>query len=167
MSRWRSGDGPKLRPLTAGEVALGISLFGEAIAYDRVRISVRTWGLPAIVFGSRITFPPSTGAPTDFTAEAPTDRAWLVHELTHVWQFQNRAAKAIASWIATGLCGGYGPGLPGYRYDLPLRSWGTYNLEQQASIVEHAYMLSETGACPRGPVGATLEAYRACAPFVR
>ena len=167
MTRWRSGASPGVRPLTAGETALAASLFGESIEYGRVRIAVRAWGRAAIAFGSRITFPPATGAPLDFAAEGPGDRAWLVHELTHVWQFQTWGARTLMSWAATALSGGYGPGLPGYRYAAPLRAWETYNLEQQASIVEHAYLLAETGACARAPAGASLEDYRRCAPFVR
>jgi hypothetical protein len=166
MSRWRSGQAWAPRALTVGEAALGRSLFGADIDYDRVRIAVRAWGRPAIVFGSRITFPPTTAAPLDFAAETPADRAWFVHELTHVWQFQNWGLQTLGSWALTAFTGGYGPGLSGYRYSLPLGSWERYNLEQQASIVEHAYLLAETGVCPRAPAGATLDAYRACTPFV-
>lgn len=153
------------RPLTEGEVALARSVFGDAIDYERVRISTRGWGRPAIAFGSHITFPPAHPAPPDFARAPLRLRAWLVHELTHVFQFQTAPLRTLASWAVTVLCGGYGPGLPGYRYHMPLKRWGAHNLEQQATIVEHAYLLREAGACAAAPRGATFERLAACAPF--
>lgn len=153
------------RPLTPTETALARSVFGEAIDYSRVRLSNRSWGFAAITFGSRITFPPSHPVPADFTREGLGLQAWLVHELTHVWQFQTATWRTLVSWLRTVLEGGYGRGLPGYRYRLPLGDWAGYNLEQQASMVEHAFLLRERGLCPAAPLGATLSAYRACLPF--
>ena len=153
MSRWRSGLASGSRALTEGETALGRSIFADLVDFDRIRIIRRSWGAPAIVFGSTITFPPSTGAPEDFAAEGLQERAWLVHELTHVWQFQTNALATLWSWAGVVLSGGYGRGLPGYRYALPLKEWETYNLEQQASLVEHADLLSLTGSCVRAPAG--------------
>ena len=153
------------RPLTPGEAALARSVFAAAIDYRRVRIADRRWGRFAVVFGHRITFPPSSPAPSDFALRPLRERAWLVHELTHVWQFQTAPWRTLASWAATALSGGYGPGLPGYRYEAALKPWAAYNLEQQARIVEHAYLLREAGACPAAPPGATLAALAACTPF--
>ena len=86
-------------------------------------------------------------APTDFT-DAPLHlRAWLVHELTHVWQFAMAPAGTLKSWAKVGATGGYGPGLPGYRYAHPF-DWAALNLEQQARVIEHAYMLREGGTVP-------------------
>jgi hypothetical protein len=153
------------RPLTPGEVALSKSVFGEAIDYARVRLSTRVWGPWAITFWSRITFPPSAPPPADFTAAPLHAQAWLIHELTHVWQFQTRPLWTVASWAITALRGGYGRGLPGYRYRWPLRAWTDHNLEQQAAMVEHAFMLREAGRCAAAPPGAALAPYRACLPF--
>jgi hypothetical protein len=155
------------RRLTAGETALARSVFGEAIDYSRVRLSTRCWGGAAIAFGSHVTFPPSHPVPADFTHQGLGLQAWLVHELTHVWQFQTATARTLASWLRTVVEGGYGRGLPGYRYRLPLGAWAGYNLEQQASMVEHAFLLRERGLCPAAPAGATLAAYRTCVPFER
>ena len=64
-----------------------------------------------------------------------------MHELVHVWQFQTHTPWTLWSWASTLLRGGYGAGLPGYRYDLPLQDFSRLNLEQQASVVEHAFLL--------------------------
>ena len=153
------------RGLTDAETALARSVFGEAIDYGRVTLSTRSWGWAAIVFGSRITFPPRHPPPPDFTREPARMQAWLIHELTHVWQFQTAPAWTVGSWAATLASGGYGRGLPGYRYGLPLRPWADHNLEQQASIVEHAFLLWQGAPCPDAPPGATLKHYEGYGPF--
>ncbi|HTK36608.1 MAG TPA: hypothetical protein VL358_15155 [Caulobacteraceae bacterium] len=153
------------RPLTAGEVAIARSVFGEAVDYARVRLSTRRWGGFAIAFGSYVTFPPASPAPADFAAESIRRQAWLIHELVHVWQFQTAPLRTLASWALTVVRGGYGPGLPGYRYRLPLKPWAAHNLEQQASIVEHAFVLRETGLCAGAPAGATAAVLNRIPPF--
>jgi hypothetical protein len=151
------------RPLTEGEERLARSVFGGAIDYARVRISTRTWGWAAICFWSHVTFPPGAPAPRDFAWQGKRMQAWLIHELTHVWQFQTRPFWTLWSWFAVLVGGGYGPGLPGYRYRAPLKAWGAYNLEQQASIIEHAFLLREIGRCEEAPV--SLTELCAVAPF--
>jgi hypothetical protein len=153
------------RSLTAGEVELARGVFGDAVDYARVRVWTRSWGWAAIVFGSVITFPPRHPAPSDFADEGVRLQAWFVHELTHVWQFQTAPARTLVSWALVLAAGGYGYGQPGYRYDLPLKDWDAYNLEQQASIVEHAFLLWRGAPCPSAPKGATLADYEGYGPF--
>lgn len=153
------------RPLTAGEVELARGVFGEAIDYKAVTISDRTWGWAAIVFGSAITFPPNQPAPRDFADEGVRMQALLIHELTHVWQFQTAPGRTLMSWAKVLVSGGYGRGQPGYRYALPLDDWDAYNLEQQASIVEHAFLFWREAPCPAAPGGACLATYEGYGPF--
>ena len=153
------------RALTDREIALAASMFGEAIDYGRVGLSTRWWGRSAIAFGSAVTFPPWHPPPEDFADAQPETQAWLIHELTHVWQFQTMPLWTIGSWAAVVLQGGYRRGLPGYRYGWPLKPWMRHNLEQQASIVEHAFLLRQTGRCSGAPAGATLEGYARCVPL--
>lgn len=148
----------RTRRLTAAEVELGRGVFGEAIAWARVRISVRRWGPWAVTVGSRITFPP-TGAPADFAGADVAAQAWLVHELTHVWQFQNAPLRTLASWVGVLASGGYGRDLSGYRYALPLMPWEELNLEQQASAIEHAFLLRRGVRTAGMPAGAALGFY--------
>jgi hypothetical protein len=152
-----------LRRLTAGEIALAHSVFGDQLALGGVRLWFHR--LPtrfAVTFGPVITLPGVLRE--DFSAEGPDLQAWLIHELTHVWQMQTRPLRAIASWASVVATGGYGPGLPGYRYALPA-PWARLNLEQQAAIVEDMVRLA-SGRPPRhGPANATLADYRDVTPF--
>lgn len=156
-----------MRRLTDGERRLARSVFGGEIDYGRVRIMTRIFGRPAVTVGSWITFPPRPAAPADFSRASIELQAWFVHEMTHVWQFQGGWAPTVWSWLKTAARGGYGPSRSGYRYRLPLGAWGGYNLEQQASMVEHAFVLRELGACASAPEGATLAEYEGCVPFLR
>ena len=109
---------------------------------DRVRLHAHGLGGFAVTLGRRVLFP--HGPPEDFAAEPLQVQAWLVHELTHAWQFQTAPARTLASWARVAGSGGYGPGLPGYRYPWPPPPWAALNLEQQASLVEHAFLERET-----------------------
>ena len=138
-------------------------MFGDAIDLDRVRIVRRGRGRIAFVVGSWVVFPAM--APADFGAAEPWMQAWLVHELTHVWQFQTRLLRTLASWLGILVTGGYGPRLKGYRYALPLKGWDAHNIEQQARIVEHGFLAACGHASPAMPEGACLDDYRRCTPF--
>ena len=154
------------RHLTSREIALVASVFGEAVDCGRVRIvSGGGFGRFAVTLGSHILVP-RTLAHADYAIEHPALRGFLIHELVHVWQFQTRPLWTVASWAGVAMSGGYGRGLPGYRYALPLAAWERLNLEQQASAVEHAYLLRE--GFRRGvPIGARLGDYAGATPFER
>ncbi|MBL8921835.1 MAG: hypothetical protein JNJ54_23460 [Myxococcaceae bacterium] len=60
----------------------------------------------------------------------------LVHEATHVWQFQNGGHAYITDSLAAQSFG------DGYQLEKGLlqgRSWAELNCEQQATLVEHAW----------------------------
>ncbi len=153
-----------MRRLTAGERRLAKSVFGEAIALDKVLIVPLLPGQTAVTLGSTVHFPQD--APKDFATEDLPTQAWLIHELTHVWQFQTRPAKTVSSWAGVVLSGGYGPSLRGYDYRHPF-DWATLNLEQQASVVEHAFLLRAGAATAKNGSGSglTLADYVGRTPF--
>ena len=79
------------RNLTTGEIALAKKIFKGSIAYERVRIHDE-----AYVF-----FQPNNsgmtpngeiyvtgGCPADYSTAESHFRAFFIHEMTHVWQFQ-------------------------------------------------------------------------------
>ena len=152
------------RQLTGTETALAREVFGEAIDYGRVRIAQGGFGRFAVTTGSRINVPASMSS-ADFARERPLIQAFFIHEMTHVWQFQTRPAWTLASWARVALSGGYGAGSPGYRYALPVAPWAALNLEQQASVVEHAFLLQRGHRSPAAPPGARLDHYRGKTPF--
>jgi len=72
----------------------------------------------------------------------------------HVWQAQQGVNLALAKIRAGDSADAYG-----YVADETSR-WDGLNIEQQASVVEHAYRLSEGGTAP-----AAKAFYRSIAPF--
>jgi hypothetical protein len=151
------------RRLTEGEARLARRVFGAAIIDRRIRISGGGFGPFAVTVGSRLFLPRHLGA-EDFSKAEAALQGLFVHELTHVWQFQTKPLWTLLSWARAVLTGGYGPGLPAYRYSLPLGAFARLNLEQQASVVEHAFLLRMGRRSPAMPAGARLADY-ADAPF--
>ncbi len=131
-----------MRRLTAGERELARSVFGEALDLDAVRLAITPFRT-AVTLGAVILM--GRDAPRDFAAAPLHLRAWLVHELVHVWQFAVAPAATLRSWAGVVASGGYGRGLPGYAYAHPI-VWAALNLEQQARAVEHAFLIREGAA---------------------
>ena len=136
-----------MRRLTPGERALARSVFGEALKLDRVRLLATPFAT-AVTLGPVILMPAS--APRDFASAPLHLQGWLIHELTHVWQFATAPAATLASWAKVAASGGYGPGLPGYRYAADF-DWPALNLEQQARVIEHAFLAREGAASATAP----------------
>lgn len=149
-----------VRRLTNGERALARSVFAGAIDLDRVRIAPRLPGRTAVTTGSTINLPKD--APADFAQEPAPLQAWLIHELVHVWQFQTHPGRTILSWAGVVASGGYGPRRRGYAYPHPF-AWDRLNLEQQASVVEHAFLLRAGAATTDPPL--TLADFAGITPF--
>lgn len=148
------------RPLTAGEIALARSVFGDAIAYDRVRICHRKWiffqprRVVMAPMGSLHFHPHGDLYCDDFAAASRSLKGLFLHEMTHVWQAQTRGRWYLVL-MRHPLCR--------YRYTLkpgwPLHRYG---IEQQAEIVRHYFLLSRGHQVPGAP---GVEAYRAILPF--
>lgn len=148
------------RPLTSGEVALARSVFGDAIAYDRVRVCHYKWMFfqPRRVVMApmgHIHFHPRGGLyHDDFSAASQALKGLFLHEMTHVWQAQTRGRWYLV--LMRHPFASYGYALrPGWRLD-------RYGLEQQAEIVRHYWLLTQ-GVTIAGAPG--VAAYRAVLPF--
>ncbi len=150
----------RLRRLTAGEAALARDVFGAGLDFGRVRLvmDAPTGGWAIALFGL-ILFPRTV---EDFATEPMHAQAWLVHELTHAWQFQTRPLWTLASWAGAAISGGYLT-RRAYLYALPI-DWNGMNLEQQAKAVEHRFLLTRGLRTKDMPEGADLAAY-ASLPF--
>ncbi|WP_437827615.1 hypothetical protein [Sorangium sp. So ce1153] len=69
--------------------------------------------------------------------------ATLIHELTHVWQGAHRFIASQYMWESiTHQAIGWLTSTDPYRYE-PGHSWSSYNVEQQASIVEDWFKQGE------------------------
>lgn len=134
------------RPLTSGEIALASSVFGDAIDYRHVRLVRRRW-LPfqprstVMAPTGNIHFHPHSDLWSEDFAKEPLHRQGLfIHELTHVWQTQQRG-RLYLPLMRHPFCR--------YRYQIrPGQPFGRYGLEQQAEIVRHAFMAANGGAPP-------------------
>jgi hypothetical protein len=149
----------KSRKLTPGELREAKSVFGLSINYDKVIVHEATAYFfqpngTAITPNGEIYFPPA-----DYKYSFATNRsdaAWLIHELTHVWQHQR------GMWVRL-------RGMANRNYDygdlskskLAFLSQG---VEVQASIVGDYYRI-KYGLKPVHGTGA-LSDYERTIPFI-
>lgn len=131
-----------LRRLTPAERALGSEMFGGGLDAGRVRIfAIPVWNR-AFVAGPGLVVWPAAELPDDLGAAPLALQATFVHELTHVWQAQNGVRLLLAKLNA-------GDSAAAYAYDLSVRpDFRRLNIEQQAMVVEHAFLASRGAAAP-------------------
>jgi hypothetical protein len=125
--------------LTAGEIALVRTVFGKAIDPAPVRIKRRRF-FPLQPRDTLMTpmghihlHPRSSHYLGDYSLAEPALQGLFIHEMTHVWQAQQRGRWYLLAMRH-----------PFCRYDYSLRpGWQLerYGLEQQAEIVRHAFLL--------------------------
>ena len=132
------------RSLSTGEIAVLRPIFKSSLAYDRIRCDINkaNVGGPAnSITPAGIAYFSSHIYNNDFSGEGP-DYKWIfVHEMTHIWQWQNcnyPVWGAVGAFIET--LGDYSKA---YAYSLSSsKSFGDYNLEQQAAIVADYWAVS-------------------------
>jgi hypothetical protein len=131
-----------LRRLTSGERALAAQMFGAGLDAAAVRLFALPVWRRAFVAGPRLMAWPAASAADDFSQAPLRPQATFVHELTHVWQAQHGVFLPLAKLRA-------GDGPSAYAYDLAsLRSFTTLNIEQQAMVVEHAFLAAQGAPTP-------------------
>lgn len=136
------------RNLTPGEIELAKSVFGNSIDYSKVRIHNDKNNF---MQGDGVTVTPSgelycaDNYCDDFSKGS---KSHFIHEMTHVWQYQNNVLDPVASaaveWVKSGFC--Y-TDCYAYKAD-PKKDLLDYNLEQQASMVADLFALKERKAHP-------------------
>ena len=131
------------RHLTAGEVAISQTVFGDAIDYSKVLlVKGKWWPLQprnaAMAPSGNIYFHPHAGGwSEDFSRESLGRQGFFIHEMTHVWQAQ-RGGPLYLPLMRHPFCR--------YSYELKLgKPFRRYGLEQQAEIVRHRF-LADRGA---------------------
>lgn len=140
------------RSLTEREVREARLVFADALDYRRVMV-VENWPWVqrivrrevAICLGNWTLFPRTLDTRT------VRDMNWLVHEMTHAWQFQRRGwiylFEAVWAQLKLGTSAAYNyGGEEGLRSQ---RASGAtiqnFNPEQQGAIAQHYYQLLKTG----------------------
>jgi hypothetical protein len=148
------------RVLTSTEIALARSIFGDAIAYDRVRAHNRKWwplqpDRVTMAPDGDLWFPPKGGLfCADFCDQPLHLQGHFIHEMTHVWQAQ-RGGKWFLPLMRHPFCR--------YGYEIvPGRPFQRYGLEQQAEIVRHAFLMRRGRRVEGKP---PLEIYEDLLPF--
>ena len=120
------------------------AVFGARL--DTARLTLLTLPLwrRAFVAGPGLICWPAGSARPDFTApDVPLRlQAMFVHELAHAWQAQNGVNLLWAKLRA-------GDGPRAYTYDLASgRPFEALNIEQQAMMVEHAFLAARGANAP-------------------
>ena len=124
------------RKLASGERALAAEIFGAGLDAGRVRlVSIRAWNRAFVAGGVLMVWPARSIRPDFGAPDVPLAlQATFVHELTHVWQAQNGTFLPLAKIKA-------GDRLASYAYDLDAGvPFAALNIEQQAMVVEHAFL---------------------------
>jgi hypothetical protein len=137
------------RSLTAGEIALARTVFGQAIDYRRVRLHHRKWwpfhprGTAMAPMGHIYFHPVDGGWSDDFSLEALRRQAFFIHEMTHVWQAQ-KGGRFYLPLMRHPFCR--------YAYRLkPGKPFNHYGLEQQAELVANHFLAIQGFAAANAP----------------
>jgi len=135
------------RPLTRREIEFASRIFHHSVDYSRVRL-LETGIANYVTVCNTIRVPPDFGIADGYMAQT------LIHELTHVWQYQRGGSgymsKALhdqaRGTIATGTRDG------GYAYNInQYRSFFDFGPEQQGLIVENYYTMIRDQAAIADP----------------
>ena len=132
----------KVRPLSDKEVSALTPIFGDTIAYDKIRINESSywakWGAKykhkthmAFVWLSIINFSRNINVINN-----KNDLHWLVHEVVHVKQYESLGLQYIFEALLAQKYGGY---YYGGVSSLKLQPLKFYNLEQQADLIKDLY----------------------------
>ena len=137
------------RFLTAGEIVLAQSVFGDSIRLSEVQLKTAWWVLKnyAVSPNGHIYFHPADWI-VDFSEASLSKQSWLIHELTHVWQLQ-QGLKVVRGALIDRR----------YHYVLETgKSFFKYGIEQQARMVQDYFLRHQRGQ--------NCQALEACIPFL-
>lgn len=135
------------RPLTQREIRHASGVFGNSINYASVRI-VPTSIAQYTTVGNNIRVPPDFSVSDEYAAQT------LIHELTHVWQYQHGGTGYISVSLGQQIAGAVTRGTrdAAYRYTItPGSSFFEYGPEQQGMIVENYFAMMRDQAAPNTP----------------
>ena len=136
-----------IRVLTEGEKALAAEVFADDLNLDDIRILSAPWPIARVFVPGRwfrrdwIVWPRGTLVP-DIAAADLNRQATFIHELVHVWQAR-RGVNLLTGKLKAG------DRREAYVYAVSDDcAWTGLNIEQQAMVVEHRFILSRGGRAP-------------------
>ena len=157
------------RPLTELEVKLAQSVFNTAINYSDVRIAnfkVVPWQASnvAVTPNGNIYFPGDTYR-EDFGSGHTyiSDKAWFIHEMTHVWQYQTGVNVIAQGLLLQFIYYGSFKLIDVYGYKDLSKPFSDYNIEQQGDLVAQYYILSQNSGFSDSPN--SVQDYKQSLPF--
>jgi hypothetical protein len=134
------------RPLTAGEIMLAYSIFGDNIEYSKIRIhnGLGLYGkihkAPGMSPDGHIYFQPDAYC-DDFSLQTLDEQRFFIHEMMHVLQFQQ--GRDVIGGFLKNMIAYRGKYEDCYHYDtmdLSLRGFDKLNIEQQARFVDRYFI---------------------------
>jgi hypothetical protein len=138
------------RPLTKGEIALARTIFADSVDYTTVTVSDQKFlGISFLPEGTAMAPNGNLFMPgcyrDDYAAEGTVWQSIFLHEMTHVWQYQNKVLNPIpaAAKLAVKHKFNY---QAAYEYALDgKKDLLDYNMEQQAAIVQDYFAMKQNG----------------------
>lgn len=135
------------RHLTTGEIALARQVFGDSIDYAAVKIHNRPY-VPMQPANSGMTPDGEIYMrdcyKADYSREDVSWRGLFIHEMAHVWQYQNKIFHPV---VAAGLLQLKHKFNYAAAYDFELnkkKDLTDYGMEQQAAIIQQYYVLKQS-----------------------
>jgi hypothetical protein len=125
------------RPLTLREEQLARSIFASSIDYSRVRL------ISTDILEYR-TVANSIRVPKNFTVANSSMAQTLIHEMTHVWQYQHAGTSYISVSLASQITASIRGGSRNLAYDYQITSgmsFFDFLPEQQGLLVENYYAM--------------------------
>jgi hypothetical protein len=124
------------RPLTENEMAIALSVFGEAINYEAIRMDEYAYFGPKQMNIAYVSF-------HTINSWGALSKSVFIHELMHVWQYERMGAVYMPLALAAQRTA------MGYNYGGVEMLWANaeqglkaFNLEQQADIIADYYRIS-------------------------
>lgn len=143
------------RPLLRSEADIARTIFGNSVDYTRVRLLLGNLAAGTTA-GNNIRLP------ADFSIANAEHQQLLIHEMTHVWQFQHNGAGYITTSLLQQLHAGASRGNRNFAYDYHISEGNRFfefAPEQQAFIVENYFAMLRDQRTLATPAGAT-QSYR-------
>jgi hypothetical protein len=148
------------RPLNNREINIAKSVFGNSINYDLVRVDSKALLGPSWTDRAYVSF-------NTINSWGSLEDDILVHELTHVWQYQEDGAIYMPEALHAQMGEGYDYGGPNGLWQAwqANKPFNEFNREQQGQIVQDYYRIRESrkpgrsGILPPTLESANLDAY--------
>lgn len=134
-----------MRSLTAGEIGLAQSVFGDLIDYEQVKIinyPYIPWQSDEVFIAPNgFIFVPDKHYKTDFSAADELYRQIFIHEMTHIMQYQHGYNVLLrGAWLQSLYYLSFKKYNPYHYVFDESKSFWDYNIEQQGKIAEHIYL---------------------------